>query len=172
MTADAPDNMQASFPTSLGVAVTPRGKELESPRAPDTTDSTYVAPSWTPGAAALRPTHHAHYGATPVPAKSTESEYEYYSDDEEEDKKTQAAGRATFPDPPAHGIHRHRTPSTAQRNQTKGRRWDPDSTRRKPNPLVDFWNQVTAPASRPCPRLLHGRLDSLACPPSSTMTLI
>ena len=153
--ADAPlDNMRAGFPgeKSVGVAVTPQGKELESPSEPGSTDSTYVAPSWTFGAAALRPSHDE--GATQLRAKAAaggaESPYEYYSYDEEYNEET--SGRAAFPQPPGH------TPSTAQRSPGKGRKrldnahgvYDSaaNSSTGAAVAKPSFWSQVTSPVKK------------------------
>ena len=146
--ADAPDDMRADFPgeTAVGVAVTPQGKELESPSEPGSADSTYVAPSWTFGAAALRPNHDE--GATPLRARDgAESPYEYYSYDEEYNEET--SGRAAFPQPPGH------TPSTAQRSPAKGRKrldnahgvYDSaaNSSTGAAVAKPSFWSQVTSP---------------------------
>ena len=166
--ADAPDDMQAGFPgeASVGVAVTPQGKELESPSEPGSADSTYVAPSWTFGAAALRPNHDE--GATPLRARDgAESPYEYYSYDEGEDEE--ASGRAAFPRPPGH------TPSTAGRSPKERSRLDnarevyDNSSIGTEVAKPSFWSQVTAPPppASPC------TADLVPLPaPLSTTTLI
>ena len=149
--ADAPLDKWAGFPgqKSVGVAVTPQGKELKSPSEPGSTDSTYVAPSWTFGAAALRPSHDE--GATQLRAKAAagggESSYEYYSYDEEYNEET--SGRVAFPRPPGH------TPSTAQRSPAKGRKrldnaqgvYDSaaNSSTGAAVAKPSFWSQVTSP---------------------------
>ena len=183
--ADAPDNMLAGFPginrVAVGVAVTPQGKQLKSPRAPGTDDSTYVAPSWTPGAAALRPTHRE--GVMSLPAKAEaaggeESPYEYYTDDDGE-TRTRSPRRDVFPSPPTHGALRHTvgSPSTARRSQAKahtatrdkhraGLAGDParsSSSVATLHPWIAFWNQVP-PHSPPFSSSVYRRLNSSVHP--------
>ena len=169
--ADAPLDKWAGFPgqKSVGVAVTPQGKELKSPSEPGSTDSTYVAPSWTFGAAALRPSHDE--GATQLRAKAAagggESSYEYYSYDEEYNEET--SGRVAFPRPPGH------TPSTAGRSPKERSRLDnarevyDNSSIGTEVAKPSFWSQVTAPPppASPC------TADVVPLPaPLSTTTLI
>lgn len=146
--ADAPDDMRAGFPgeKSVSLAVTLQGKELGIPSEPGSADSTYVAPSWTFGAAALRPSHDERAAA----AGGAESPYEYYSYDEEYNEET--PGRAAFRHPPGH------TPSTAQRSPGKGARRVYDSAANSSTGAAvakpSFWNQVMDPRPPASPSIV------------------
>ena len=148
--ADAPPDMPAGFPgeKSARVAGTSQAKadaaaQAERPSKSGSADSTYVAPSWAFGAAALQPSHHEGV-AKAAAAAGAESQYEYYSYDEEENEET--PGRAAFPLPPGH------SPSTGPRSPGRARldnrEWydraassSTEAALAKPS----FWNQVTTP---------------------------
>jgi hypothetical protein len=156
--ADAPLDMPAGFPGEKPVrVVTPQGKadsaaqgkadaagQGERPSKSGSADSTYVAPSWAFGAAALQPSHHEGV-AKAAAAAGAESQYEYYSYDEEDNDET--PGRAAFPLPPGH------TPSTGPRSPGRARLdnarelYDSAASSSTGAALAkpSFWNQVATP---------------------------
>ena len=171
--ADAPPDMPAGFPgeKSARVAGTSQAKadaaaQAERPSKSGSADSTYVAPSWAFGAAALQPSHHEGV-AKAAAAAGAESQYEYYSYDEEENEET--PGRAAFPLPPGH------SPSTGPRSPGRARldnrEWydrAASSSTEAPLAKPSFWNQVTTPRRlRP-----HLRQAYFLCLPLCATTLI
>ena len=171
--ADAPLDMPAGFPgeKSARVAGTSQAKadaaaQAERPSKSGSADSTYVAPSWAFGAAALQPSHHEGV-AKAAAAAGADSQYEYYSYDEEDNEET--PGRAAFPLPPGH------SPSTGPRSPGRARldnrEWYDSAASSSTGAALakpSFWNQVTTPRRlRP-----HLRQAYFLCLPLCATTLI